>query len=180
MRAQLSPEATIKTLQVAPGLEAKVFASEPMLLKPADIDVDAMGRVWVCEGVDYRKYANLRPEGDRIMVLEDTKGTGKADKATVFYQGPELACPLGICVLGNHVIVSNSPNVFIFSDTTGNGKADKKVTLFSHVSGVQHDHGIHTMVFGPDGKIYFNMGNEGKTLRTADNKPVIDIFGNTH
>lgn len=175
----LSPEETVKTLQVAPGLEATVFASEPMIMKPADIDVDAMGRVWVCEGVDYRKWAKLRPEGDRIMVLEDTRGTGKADKATVFYQGPELACPLGICVLGNHVIVSNAPNVFVFTDTTGSGKADKKVTLFSHIDGVQHDHAVHTMVFGPDGKIYFNIGNEAHKLMTPDGKPIVDTFGNT-
>src|SRR5437588_10368012 len=97
MAEALSPEETIKTLQIAPGLEATVFAAEPMLLKPADIDVDAMGRVWVCEGVDYRAWANLRKEGDRIVVLEDTQSTGKADKQTVFYQGKELACPLGVC-----------------------------------------------------------------------------------
>ena len=99
--AQVAPGDAVKTLQVADGLEASLFASEPMLLKPADIDVDARGRVWVCEGVNYRKWSKLRPEGDRIVVLEDTKGDGHADKATVFYQGNDINCALGICVLGD-------------------------------------------------------------------------------
>ncbi len=177
-RGQLAPDQTIQLLEVAPGLEVSVFASEPMLLKPADIDVDAMGRVWVCEGVNYRGWAGLRKEGDRIVILEDTQGTGKADKQTVFYQGKDLACPLGVCVLGDKVIVSDAPNVFIFTDD-GTGHASKKEVLFSNIAGVQHDHAVHTFVFGPDGKLYFNMGNAGERLMTANGKPIADAFGNT-
>lgn len=176
--AQKTPQESLRTAQLADGLEATVFASEPMLMKPADIDVDAMGRVWVCEGVDYRAYQKLRPEGDRILILEDSHGTGHADKATIFYQGKELAAPLGVCVLGNRVIVSNSPNVFEFTDGDGSGKADKKVTLFCGIEGVQHDHGVHAFTFGPDGKLYFNMGNESRTLKRPDGSFVKDIFGN--
>jgi len=69
-------------------------------------------------------------------------------------------------VLGNKVIVSCSPNVYLFTDTDGDGKADKKEILFSGISGVDHDHGVHAFVFGPDGKLYFNFGNESKQLRT--------------
>jgi putative membrane-bound dehydrogenase-like protein len=176
--AQLAPEETIKTLQVAEGLQASVFAAEPMLMKPADIDVDAMGRVWVCEGVNYRQWSNLRKEGDRIVILEDTKGTGKADKQTVFYQGTELACPLGICVLGNKVIVSDAPNVWLYTDD-GTGHAAKKELLFTGIKGVQHDHAVHTFVFGPDGKLYFNMGNAGEELHRPDGSRIQDVFGNT-
>ena len=59
-------------MTVAEGLEVTNFAHEPMMFKPANIDVDADGRVWVCEGVNYRKWSNLRKEGDRILILEDT------------------------------------------------------------------------------------------------------------
>ena len=41
----------------------------------------------------------IRKEGDRIVVLMDTKGDGKADEATTFYQGKDLYGPLGICVV---------------------------------------------------------------------------------
>jgi len=103
-------------LDVADGLEATLFAAEPMLLSPTDIDVDHLGRVWVCEVVNYRHRNDSRPEGDRILILEDTDHDGKADKSTVFYQGRDIDSALGICVLGNRVIVSVAPNVFVFTD----------------------------------------------------------------
>jgi hypothetical protein len=59
-------------LDVRPGLEATLFASEPMMLSPTNIDVDHRGRVWVCEVVNYRHRNGERPEGDRILILEDT------------------------------------------------------------------------------------------------------------
>jgi putative membrane-bound dehydrogenase-like protein len=176
--AQVSPEASMKSFKVADGVEVTLFASEPMFSNPTDIDVDAYGRVWVCEGVNYRGYAKLRPEGDRIVILEDTDGDGKADKSTVFYQGTDINSALGICVLGNKVLVSCSPNVFLFTDTDGDGKADKKEIIFTGVGGVQHDHGMHTFVFGPDGKLYFNFGNEGKQIKTPDGKNIVDAEGN--
>src|SRR3569833_2411280 len=89
-RAQKTPEQTRDALQVADGLAVQVFASEPMFANPCDMDVDSKGRVWVTEGWNYRT-SKLRPnEGDRIMILEDTDGDGKADKPTTFYQGTDV------------------------------------------------------------------------------------------
>lgn len=170
----------LKKMTVAEGLEVTLFASEPMMVNPCDMDIDARGRVWITEGANYRKWANppVRPEGDRILIMEDTDGDGAADKSTVFYQGPEINSALGICVLGNKVIVSCSPNVFVFTDENGDDKADKKEVLFSGISGVQHDHGMHAFVFGPDGKLYFNFGNDGRQIKDKDGKPIIDTEGN--
>jgi putative membrane-bound dehydrogenase-like protein len=185
-----------KKFTVGDGLEVTLFASEPMVRNPTDIDIDERGRVWVTEGVNYRstfqKWGVLQPEGDRIVVLADTKGIGHADKETVFYQDPSINAALGICVLGNKVIVSDSPNVFVLTDTDGDGKADKRELLFTGISGVDHDHGVHAFTFGPDGKLYFNMGNESRQLyypltkdvplhgpiRDVARKPVIDRDGN--
>src|SRR5205814_7819064 len=134
--------------------------------------------VWVCEVVNYRHRKGERPEGDRILILEDTDQDGVCDKTTVFYQGPEIDTALGICVLGNKVIVSVAPNIFVFTDEDGDGKADKKEILFTGIKGVQHDHAVHAFVFGPDGKLYFNMGNAGEDIRDKDGKPTVDIDGN--
>jgi len=178
--AQKAPEETLKLLQVPKGLEIGLWAAEPIFSNPTNIDIDERGRVWVCEGVNYRKWANppLRPEGDRIVCLEDTDGDGKADKSTVFYQGMDVNAALGICVLGNKVIVSCAPNVFLLTDTDGDGKADKKEVIFTGIGGVQHDHSVHAFVFGPDGKLYFNFGNEGRQLKRPDGKEVVDTDGN--
>jgi putative membrane-bound dehydrogenase-like protein len=172
------PKYAVGSLNVAPGLEATLFAAEPMLKNPTDIDVDARGRVWVCEAYNYRPAVNGNPtnkDGDRIVILEDTNGDGKADVSKVFYQGTELESPLGIWVQGNKVIVSDSPNVWVFTDDNNDDKADRKELLFTGIGGEQHDHGMHTFVFGPDGKWYFNFGNAGEQLLDKDGKPVIDI-----
>ncbi|GAB3987318.1 hypothetical protein GCM10028807_07080 [Spirosoma daeguense] len=172
------PKYAVGSLNIAPGLEATLFAAEPMLTNPTNIDVDARGRVWVCEAYNYRPAINGNPtkkEGDRIVILEDTNGDGKADESKVFYQGPELESPLGIWVHGNKVIVSNSPNVWVFTDENGDDKADKKELLFTGIGGEQHDHGMHTFVFGPDGKWYFNFGNSGEQLLDKDGNAITDV-----
>ena len=132
------------------------------MASPTNIDVDDRGRVWVCEVVNYRHRNGERPAGDRILILEDTDGDGRADKSTVFYQGRDIDSAMGICVLGNRVIVTVSPNMFVFTDTDGDGKADKKELLFTKTGTPQHDHSAHKFVFGPDGRLYWNFGNAGK------------------
>ena len=168
----------VANLEVAEGLEATLFAAEPMLLSPTNIDVDARGRVWVCECVNYRRRNGQRPEGDRILILEDTDGDGVADKQKVYYQGRDVDSALGICVLGNRVIVSCSPNIFVFTDTDGDDKPDNKELLFTNTGNPQHDHSAHAFTFGPDGKLYWNFGNTGKRVHDKDGKPVRDIHGN--
>ena len=174
------PENALVGIKMADGLEVKTFATEPMLINPTDIEVDARGRVWVLEAYNYRPAINgnsTKKEGDRIIILEDKDGDGKADESKVFYQDKSLNAPLGIAVLGNVVIVSQSPYVWKLTDTDGDDKADKKEILFQGMGGEQHDHGMHAFVFGPDGKLYFNFGNEGTQLKDAQGNIVKDQFG---
>ena len=178
--AKRLPEHAVLGLEVHPDLEVGLMASEPMLQNPTNIDVDDRGRVWVNEAYNYRPAINGNPsteEGDRILILEDTDQDGVLDKRTVFYQGPELNAPLGICVLGNRVIVSQSPYVWDFYDDDGDGRADRKEVLFEGIGGEQHDHGMHAFIFGPDGKLYFNFGNEGHTLLDRNGAVVLDQDG---
>lgn len=174
----LSPAETLSALTIAEDLEVTLFAAEPMVRNPAVMDIDARGRVWVAEGLNYRRYQEMVPEGDRILILEDTDGDGAADSSKVYYQGKEIDNALGLCVIGNKLIVSRSPHVFVFTDEDGDDVPDKKEVLFQGISGEQHDHGVHSFVFGPDGKFYFNTGNEGKQLLDSEGKPVRDLAGN--
>jgi putative membrane-bound dehydrogenase-like protein len=174
------PENAVRNLTIAEGVEVQLFASEPVMTNPTNIDVDERGRVWVCEAYNYRPAITgnaAKKEGDRILILEDTDGDGKADKNTIFYQGPELEAPLGIWVMGNQAIVSQSPYVWLFTDDNGDDKADRKEILLQGMGGTQHDHGMHAFTFGPDGKYYFNFGNEGQTLKDKNNNVLRDKQG---
>ena len=177
----------LSQLDVAQGLQAELFASEPVMANPTNIDIDHLGRVWVCEVLNYRRFANKnfpeRLEGDRILILEDVDDDGDLD-SRVFYQGKDVNSAHGICVLptpdgkGTRALISCADKVFFLIDTDGDLKADKKEVLFTGISGTEHDHGIHAFVFGPDGKLYFNFGNAGKQIMDKNGKPVIDLAGN--
>jgi putative membrane-bound dehydrogenase-like protein len=174
-------ENAIKGLEVADGLEVQLMAAEPIIRNPTNIDVDGRGRIWVTEAFNYRpgQGSTTIPEGDRIMILEDNDGDGVAEVNKVFYQGPEINAPLGICVVDNKVIVSQSPFVWAFYDDNKDDKADRKEIIFQGIRGVQHDHGMHSFTAGPDGKLYFNFGNDAVTLRDKNNKPVLDQYGDS-
>jgi putative membrane-bound dehydrogenase-like protein len=178
--AQLPPDQALASMQPAEGLQVELFAAEPMLLNPTSIDVDHLGRVWVCEAVNYRCYLRNRPlyrtEGDRIVILADTTGDGKADKSTVFYQGTDLIAPLGIAVAkdaigpGYKVFVCQSPDILLFHDKDGDGQADGPPEKFlTGFGGFDHDHGVHGIFIGPDSKLYFTVGDSGVTgLQSRD------------
>ncbi|MBD3629793.1 PVC-type heme-binding CxxCH protein [Cyclobacterium sp.] len=153
-------------LFVPDDLEVSLWASSPLFYNPTNMDVDAKGRVWLTEAVNYRDFRNadghlVREAGDRIMILEDRDRDGKADTSQVFVQDQDLRSPLGIAVIGNQVVVSCSPNVIIYTDTDGDDLPDKKEVFLTGFGGRDHDHGLHAGQLGPDGKWYFITGNAG-------------------
>ena len=177
--AQLTPQQTVDSFKVAPGLKATVWASEPGLVNPTNIDIDERGRIWVTEAANYRGSVT-RDEGDRILILQDTHHTGKCDSYKVFIQDKRLFAPLGICKLGNKLYIAQSPDVLVYTiDESGDHPIGEPQVLFTGFEGVNHDHGVHAGVFGPDGRYYFNCGNEGGRglIKYGDGKQVIDITG---
>lgn len=162
-----SPPAVVplEQFEVPEGLEITVWARTPLLRNPTNIDIDAQGRIWVTEGVNYRGKSRREPLGDRIMVLEDTDGDGKADVSRCFVQEPSLLAPLGIAVIDNKIVVANAPDMIVYTDVDRDGHFDPAVdsrdVLLSGFEGRNHDHGLHSVTFGVDGKWYFNHGNCG-------------------
>lgn len=154
-------------------LEVTLWAASPELYNPTNMDVDQHGRIWVTEGVNYR-WKKSRPEGDRIMVLEDTDGDGKADQSSVFLQDQELKCPLGIAVFDNRVVISQPPHLLIYTDVDRdlvfNPKTDRREVLLTGFNAAQHDHSLHSVTAGPDGKWYFNGGNCGAVFTDQSGK----------
>jgi putative membrane-bound dehydrogenase-like protein len=116
--------------QLPEGLEVTLWARSPMLANPTNIDFDAQGRLWVNEGVNYRTYnkgGKRRAEGDRVIVLSDSKGQGFADSVQTFVQNPDWTSPLGIAVIDNVVYVSHAPTITKYTDVNRDGKFDAAV-----------------------------------------------------
>ncbi|MSU76589.1 MAG: c-type cytochrome [Gemmataceae bacterium] len=171
------PAVAVKNLDVHPDLQASLFTSEPKITNPVNLDIDHRGRVWICDIVNYRGNNGKRPAGDRILILDDTDGDGVADKVTTFYQGRDIDSAMGVCVLGNKVIVSAPANIIVFTKDD-NDKVINKEFLFTKTGNAQHDHSSHSFVFGPDGRLYWNFGNTGGAVHDKNGKPVVDLAGN--
>jgi len=180
--AQEPPAIPLKSFVLSEGLEITPWALSPALFNPTNMDIDQRGRVWVTEGVNYRGKAGRQPGGDRVVILEDTDGDGKCDKSSTFWQDPELVSPLGIGVFDNVVIISQPPNLLKLTDVNRDSKFDPKdgdtrEVLLTGFNGKNHDHSLHSVTGGPDGKWYFNQGNtcgvftdkSGKTFRIGSN-----------
>ena len=155
-------------------LEVTLWAQSPMFFNPTNMDIDKDGRIWVAEGSNYRRHYGRRPEGDRIMVLEDTDKDGTADKSHVFVQEKFFNAPLGVAVLDNKIIVSMAPDVVVFTDVNRNlvfdeGTDTREVLLHGFV-GHGHDHSLHSVTVGPDGRYNFSAGNCGANVTDKSGK----------
>jgi putative membrane-bound dehydrogenase-like protein len=167
--AKIVPQAVaVEHLKLPDDLEVTVWATTPMLFNPTNMDTDAAGRIWIAEGVNYRKHETRRAEGDRIVVLEDSDGDGRADKSHCFVQEKGLIAPLGVSVFDNKIVVAQPPGIIVYTDVNRDLKFDPAVDTREEVltgfNASNHDHSLHAVIAGPDGKWYFNQGNAGALI----------------
>ena len=164
----------VSAMQAMNDLEVTVWASTPHLYNPTNMDIDHKGRVWVAEGVNYRRHNGRRPKGDRIVVLQDTTGDGKCDSSHTFVQEKGLIAPLGVAVFDNVIWVSQPPELLRYTDVDRNLKfdpaIDKREVILTGFNARNHDHSLHSVTGGPDGKLYFNNGNCGAIFKDKGGK----------
>jgi putative membrane-bound dehydrogenase-like protein len=147
----LTPAEAIRKMTVPPGFTVEIVASEPDIVNPVAMTFDERGRAWITESLEYPRRSP-GPGRDRVKVLEDTDGDGKADKFTVFAEG--LNIPSGIAVGHGGVWVANAPDILFLQDTDGDGKADRREVV---VTGFGRDdtHELpNSLTWGPDGWLY--------------------------
>jgi putative heme-binding domain-containing protein len=156
LRAIPDPDPMIQQemMHVPEGFEVNLFASEPMVEKPIQMNWDAEGRLWVVGSTAYPQPTPGEQPNDKIFILEDTNGDGVADRSTVFAEG--LTIPTGILPGDGGVYVANSTEILFLKDTTGDGQADHREVVLSGFGTADSHHLIHTFRWGPDGMLYFN------------------------
>lgn len=153
----LPPAEAQKKFTVPEGFEVRLFAAEPDVINPVAMTWDERGRLWVLELYEYPLGAKKGEKGrDRIKILEDTDGDGRADKVSVFADGFSLATGL---LLGNGgVYVGQAPDFLFLEDTNGDDVADKRTVLKTGF-GMQDRHELlNGFAWGPDGWLYMTHG----------------------
>ncbi|WP_423735504.1 PVC-type heme-binding CxxCH protein [Chitinophaga caseinilytica] len=157
----LSPDSSAKLIQVPPGFELQLFASEPDIINPIAMAWDEKGRLWVIETVDYpNTVRNTEGEGDdRIKICEDTDGDGRADKFTVF--ADKLNIPTSLVFANGGIIVSQAPHFLFLQDTDGDDKADVRKILISGWGTFDTHAGPSNLQYGMDNHIWGTVGYSG-------------------
>lgn len=148
-----NPEVQKAGFVVPEGLEVSLWAQEPMIAKPVQMNWDAQGRLWVVSSTTYPQIKPGAGTKDQVVVLEDTDGDGKADKSTVFAE--ELHIPTAVIPGDGGVYVANSTEVIFLKDTDGDLKADERTVLLSGFGTEDTHHLLHTMRHTPEGLLSF-------------------------
>jgi glucose/arabinose dehydrogenase/azurin len=157
--ASEDPRVALERLKVADGYVVNLFASEqefPDLAKPLAMTFDTRGRLWVLTSPTYPHVLPGEQPNDKLIVLEDTNGDGKADKSTVF--ADRLYIPTGFELGDGGAYVSQQPNLMFLRDTNGDGKADERRIILHGFGTEDSHHSIHAYTWGPDGALYFQEG----------------------
>ncbi len=145
----------IPTFELHPGFEVSLWAEDPLLFKPIQINWDPKGRLWIASS---RVYPMIRPgqePEDAVIVLEDADGDGKAEKSTVFADG--LLIPTSMVPDGTGgCYVGASHQLLHFEDTDGDGHADRRTIVLSSFGTEDTHHNLHTLRWGYDGHLYMN------------------------
>lgn len=145
------PITAAKMMTVPKGFQVEVVAAEPDIVNPVAMAIDERGRFWITESLEYPRR-EPGPGRDRVKVLEDTNGDGKADRFTVFMEG--LNIPSGIAVGHGGIWVANSPDILFVQDTDGDGKADKQEVIVTGFGRTDTHELPNSLTWGPDGWLY--------------------------
>ncbi|MBI1345759.1 sorbosone dehydrogenase [bacterium] len=148
------PMEELKTFVVAKGFEVNLFAADPQIHKPIQINFDPQGRLWVAASEVYPQIAPGQIANDKILILEDTDGDGISDKTTVFADG--LLIPTAVIPGDGGAYVANSTELLHLTDTDGDGKADQSRIVLSGFGTEDTHHILHTFRWGPECLFYMN------------------------
>jgi putative membrane-bound dehydrogenase-like protein len=160
MQKPLDAEESLKHMVTPVGFEPRLVVAEPAIRRPICMNWDERGRLWIAETVDYPNNRQSQGKGhDRIVICEDTKGNGRAEKITVF--ADKLSIPTGFTFYKGGVIVVQAPHTLYFKDTRGDGVADERRILFTGWGTADTHAGPSNLHYGLDNWVYGIVGYSG-------------------
>ncbi len=166
MQLPLPAELSMQRYALPEGLRLQLFASEPLVVKPICMTFGPRGRLWVVESVDYPNNVLPNPErngNDRIKILEDTDGDGRADKATIF--ADKLNIPTSLLHVRGGLLVACAPHILFLKDTDGDRRADVRRIVFTGF-GRADTHAVHANFhYGFDNWIWATVGYSGGEIK---------------
>lgn len=168
VQQSLSPAESMSLIQVPVDFELQLFAAEPDVVNPIYMNWDERGRLWVIETVDYPNEIRDDDVGDdRIKILEDTDGDGKADKTIIF--ADKLNIPTSFVFSNGGIIVSHAPSFLFLKDTDGDDKADVRQVMLTgwgkrdtHAQASNLRYGLDNKIWGVVGYSGYYNGKKGK------------------
>jgi glucose/arabinose dehydrogenase len=155
----LPPEEAVRHFTLPKGFAVNLYASEvefPDLQKPVAMAFDARGRLWVTTMPSYPMYLPGQPVNDKVLILEDTRGVGKADRATVFADG--LYLPTGLALGDGGAYVGCQPDVLFLAAGPGGDRAVSRERVLSGFDSADSHRGVHDFRWGPGGGLHFSEG----------------------
>jgi putative heme-binding domain-containing protein len=152
-------EEAIKKMTVGKGLSVNLFASEekfPELINPVQMAIDARGRVWVAAWPTYPHWTPKQTMNDKLLILEDTDGDGKADVCKTF--AGDLHNPTGFEFYNGGVLVAMAPDLLFLKDTDGDDKYDVRERVLHGLDTADTHHTANSFTLDPGGAFYFQEG----------------------
>lgn len=175
----LGGEEAIKQMSIGKGLEVNLFASEeqfPELINPVQMSFDTKGRLWVAAWPNYPHWKPTDPMNDKLLILEDTNGDGRADVCKTF--AGDIHNPTGFEFWNGGVIVAQGPDILFLKDTDGDDKYDVKQRILHGVDTADTHHTSNSFTLDPGGALYFQEGTfHHSQVETAWGPPVRMING---
>ncbi len=155
----LDGKEAIKKMTPGKNLKINLFASEEMfpdLANPVQMAWDNKGRLWVAVMPSYPHWKPKEEMNDKIIILEDTKGTGVADKCTVW--ADHLHVPTGLEFWNGGLLVGQQPDLMFLKDTNGGGKANYRERVLHGIDSADTHHALNSFVIDGGGALYFQEG----------------------
>ncbi|MCZ2341065.1 MAG: HEAT repeat domain-containing protein [Bacteroidales bacterium] len=147
------PEIERKSFILPEGFEVNLYAADPLLAKPIQMNFDPQGRLWIASSATYPQIKPGEKSNDKVLILEDTNHDGKADKTTIYADG--LLIPTGVAPGDGGVYVADSTDLVHFSNPDPQtGKARTKRIVLSGFGTEDTHHILHTFRWGPDSRLF--------------------------